>query len=168
MNILMNIIVLIFEVLYYSMFMYYAKKEGKLWKYILLFSIVTIICGFINTKVFLNYLFLIIFILIGYKILINKKIIFFDVFIIFLMMIFKILFEFFAFYFFSLFFSNNISIIIFEILRLFFVLYVNFNLKKFFDNIKTKWDKNDFYIRYLFIIISFSYVIFSCLYLIYA
>ena len=165
---ILNIIVLIFEVLYYSMFMYYAKKEGKLWKYILLFSIVTIICGFINTKVFLNYLFLIIFILIGYKILINKKIIFFDVFIIFLMMIFKILFEFFAFYFFSLFFSNNISIIIFEILRLFFVLYVNFNLKKFFDNIKTKWDKNDFYIRYLFIIISFSYVIFSCLYLIYA
>lgn len=165
---ILNIIVLIFEVLYYSMFMYYAKKEGKLWKYILLFSIVTIICGFINTKVFLNYLFLIIFILIGYKILINKKIIFFDVFIIFIMMIFKILFEFFTFYFFSLFFSNNISIIIFEILRLFFVLYVNFNLKKFFDNIKTKWDKNDFYIRYLFIIISFSYVIFSCLYLIYA
>ncbi len=165
---ILNIIVLIFEVLYYSMFMYYARKEGKLWKYILLFSIVTIICGFINTKVFLNYLFLIIFILIGYKILINKKIIFFDVFIIFLMMIFKILFEFFAFYFFSLFFCNNISIIIFEILRLFFVLYINFSLKKFFDNIKIKWDKNDFYIRYLFIIISFSYVIFSCLYLIYA
>lgn len=165
---ILNIIVLIFEVLYYSMFMYYARKEGKFWRYLLLFSLITIICGFINTKVFLNYLFLIIFILIGYKILINKKIIFFDVFIIFIMMIFKILFEFFTFYFFSLFFSNNISIIIFEILRLFFVLYVNFNLKKFFDNIKTKWDKNDFYIRYLFIIISFSYVIFSCLYLIYA
>lgn len=29
---ILNIIVLIFEVLYYSMFMYYARKEGKFWR----------------------------------------------------------------------------------------------------------------------------------------
>ena len=47
----LNILVLIFEVLYYSMFMYYAKGEGKFWKYILLFSIVSIFTGIFNINV---------------------------------------------------------------------------------------------------------------------
>ena len=45
----MHIIVLLFEVLYYSMFMKFARKEGKFWRYLLLFSLITIVLIFTGT-----------------------------------------------------------------------------------------------------------------------
>ena len=67
MNILMNIIVLIFEVLYYSMFMYYAKKDGKFWKYILLFSLITILILILGSNNLISYIFFVLIALMGLK-----------------------------------------------------------------------------------------------------
>ena len=52
MNIILNAIVLIFEVLYYALFMKFARKDGKFWKYILLFSLMTICSFFITTNMY--------------------------------------------------------------------------------------------------------------------
>lgn len=54
MAILLNAIVLIFEVLYYSMFMYFSKKEGKFWKYIVSFTIITLIIGSWEQTIFIH------------------------------------------------------------------------------------------------------------------
>ena len=64
---ILNFIVLIFEILFYSMFMYYSKKEGKFSRYLLLFSLITIIGTIIKTNYLFSYLILVLMILYGIK-----------------------------------------------------------------------------------------------------
>ena len=53
---LFNIIVLFYEVLYYSLFMKFARKEGKLWRYIVLYALISLLFSVIGTKAFYSYL----------------------------------------------------------------------------------------------------------------
>ena len=48
MNLILNIIVLIFEVLYYALFMKFARKEERLYKYILAFILGTIVVALLD------------------------------------------------------------------------------------------------------------------------
>ena len=166
MNILMNIIVLIFEVLYYSMFMYYAKKEGKFWKYILLFSLITIFFVFVGTSNLISYIILILMILYGLKYIVKIKISLYDMFIIFLMLAFKIFLEGVVYMGIYRFYKNNflLTMIATLIKNGIVLLYKNkFNI--IYNKLKIKWDNNNFYIRYTFIVFMFLFVIFSVIFL---
>lgn len=162
---ILNVIVLIFEVLYYSLFMYYSKNEGKLSRYILLFSLITTIGIFIGTDNLYSYILLIIMILLGIKYIIKCKLIFFDFFIIFAMLLFNFLLQLIPFIFISL-FTNNIIIktLFLIIIKGIFIIKSNI-LKGIFKNIKIKWDKNFFFIRYAFIVIMFLFIISSAIYI---
>lgn len=166
MNILMNIIVLIFEVLYYSMFMYYAKKEGKFWKYILLFSLITILLIFTNTSNLYSYLVFVLLTLFGLKYIVKLKSKFYDMFVIFLMLAFKIIIEGIVYMGIYCFYENNfvLTMIVTLIKNGIVLLYKNkFNI--IYNKLKIKWDNNNFYIRYTFIVFMFLFVIFSVIFL---
>ena len=77
--VLANIIVLIFEILYYSMFMYYSKQEGKFWKYVILFTLITIFFGFVGTNNLLSFNFLVLFIILGERYFLKVNNSFYDI-----------------------------------------------------------------------------------------
>ena len=168
MNILMNIIVLIFEVLYYSMFMYYAKKEGKFWRYILLFSLITIIGLFIGTNYLLSFLLLVIMMIYGLKYIVKEKISLYDMLIIFFMLLLNFLIPMPIYYFTSI-FTKNVFIltIVYQIIKFLIVFALKYKLNKFYNFFHNLWNNNNFYIRYIFTIFMFIFVIFSCIYSIY-
>ena len=56
MNLILNVIILIFETIYYSLFMKNAKETDSLWKYILSFSIGTILILVFNYNSLISYL----------------------------------------------------------------------------------------------------------------
>lgn len=163
--ILLNILVLVFEILYYSMFMYYAKGKGKFKRYLLLFSLITIIGLFIGTNYLYSFIFLIIAILTGLKYIVKIKILFYDLLIIFIMFFNKFIIEILLFYIINV-FSNNVyfNALIYGILKFIFVLINKNKIKTLFKNIKIKWDNNIFFIRYIFIIFMFLFVIYSAIY----
>ena len=168
MNILMNIIVLIFEVLYYSMFMYYTKKEGKFWKYILLFSLISIVLMFVGTKNLYSYLVFVVLSLFGLKYIIKAKASLYDMLIIIIMIFFKIFVEA------SIFFINNLFIknyllfmIMIVLIKFILVCILRKRLNTFYIKLKNKWDKNNFYIRYIFICLTYIYIIITIILLIF-
>lgn len=168
MNILMNIIVLIFEVLYYSMFMYYAKKEGKFWRYILLFSLISIVLMFVGTKNLYSYLVFVVLSLFGLKYIIKAKASLYDMLIIIIMIFFKIFVEA------SIFFINNLFIknyllfmIMIVLIKFILVCILRKRLNTFYIKLKNKWDKNNFYIRYIFICLTYIYIIITIILLIF-
>lgn len=165
MNILMNIIVLIFEVLYYSMFMYYAKKDGKFWKYILLFSLITIIGLFIGTNYLLSFLLLVIMMIYGLKYIVKAKISLYDMLVIFFMLLLNFLIPTpLSVILFTLKFNAFLITIINSIIKILIIFLLKNILNKYYNKFKNIWNNNTFYIRYLFIIFMFSYVIFTCIY----
>lgn len=163
--ILLNILVLVFEILYYSMFMYYAKGEGKFKRYLLLFTLITIIGLFIGTTYLYSYIYLIIMILIGMKLIVKCNVVFFDLFIIFIMMLFNFAIQV-PFYLIMPIFTKNLIVITFSLFstKILFLFFAN-KLTKIFKKIKKIWNNNNFYIRYLFIVFMFTYIILSVIYL---
>lgn len=163
-----NIIVLIFEVLYYSMFMYFSKKEGKFCKYILLFSLITISGLFIKTNNLISYLYLVLAMLFGIKYIVKVKTTLYDMFYILVMLLLKLIIEFtFCMILYILFKNTFISIIISNIVKLSFILLSKNNINNFYLKLKKKWDNNNFYIRYIFSCFTYVYVIVSVLFIIF-
>ena len=91
--IFLNIAVLILEILYYSIFMYYSKGEGKFWRYLLLFSLITILFFFVGTTQIYSYLILVLMMLYGLKYIVKVKTSLYDMLIIILMLFLKIIIE---------------------------------------------------------------------------
>lgn len=160
---ILNFIVLIFEILFYSMFMYYSKKEGKFNRYLLLFSLITIIGTIIKTNYLFSYLILVLMILYGIKYIVKAKTTLYDLFVICLMLIIKSIIE------------MVVGIIFVNLLNIYFIIFM-FNIVKFgllflfknkmnkyYKKLHKKWNNNDFYIRYVFACLSFTYVIASCI-----
>lgn len=168
MNVLMNIIVLIFEVLYYSMFMYYAKKEGKFWRYILLFSLISIVLMFVGTKNLYSYLVFVVLSLFGLKYIIKAKASLYDMLIIIIMIFFKIFVEASIFFINNLFIKNYLLFMIMIVLIKFILVCIfRKRLNTFYIKLKNKWDKNNFYIRYIFICLTYIYIIITIILLIF-
>ena len=162
----MHIIVLIFEILYYSMFMKFTKKDGKFWKYLLLFTLITLVGLFILVKQDLfSYLVLILMMLYGLKYIIGLKISLYDMFLIVLMLLFKLIIEFVLFIpcyeFFKL--SQFTSTMIFDFVKIFLLIIFKNNLYKFNIKLKKLWYNNNFYIRYIFTCLTYVYVILTLL-----
>ena len=161
----MHIIVLIFEILYYSMFMKFTKKEGKFWKYLLLFSLITIFFVFVPVANLISYLILILMMLYGLKFIVGLKISLYDMLLIVLMLLFKLIIEFIVFIpcyeFFKL--SQSISTMTFDILKVILLLTFKDKLYKLNIRLKKLWYNNNFYIRYIFTCLTYIYVILTLL-----
>ena len=165
--ILLNILVLVFEILYYSMFMYYAKGEGKFKRYLLLFSLITIIMMFTGTNSLYSYLIFVLTTLYGLKCIVKTSL--YDMFIIYLMLFLKLLIELIISYIIYFLIIDNIVMItlMFTIIKITIIFILKKKLQLFYNYFKHKWNKNNFYIRYIFIVMNFMYVISIAIYILY-
>lgn len=162
-----NFIVAFYEILFYSIFMKYAR-EGKLSRYIFLYIIIFIIFGYLGTNKFYSYLLLILIMLFGFKYIVKTKTSIFDTLIIIAMLLLKMIVELvvFALFFHLLHCTHFIVTLLFELIKIAIVLLINTHLNKFYLKLKTLWDNNNFYIRYITSIILYSYVIITIVLLI--
>lgn len=162
---LMNIIVLIFEVLYYALFMKFARKEGKFSRYVLLFTIITIILYIIGTNHVYSHLLLIFMMLLGLKYLTKTKVYLYDMLVIIIMLFISVIIQFPIYMIFINVFKNLFFVtLIYEIAKIIFVLLINKNMNLYYNKFHKIWDNNNFYIRYIFAICIFIYAIISCLF----
>ena len=162
-EILLNVAVLVFEVLYYALFMKFARKEGKFWRYLLLFSAITISGLIIGTNNLPSYLFLVISMLLGIKYFVKTKTSLYEMCLITIMLLLKMIIELLVMIvFFSILgFNHFITTLVFSFMKLFLVIIFKEKLNLFNNNLKKLWDNNNFYMRYLFSIAFYIYVIIS-------
>lgn len=161
----LNVIVLIMEVLYYSLFMKFARKEGKLWRYLLSFGIITFILSIIGTNHMYSYLFFGIMVLLCIKYIIKLKLQSFHMFIIIEMLLFKIIVEAIIVLILYNLMKMPIWIVLIFLSLIKLLLIILFKNKIYFINkyFYGKWINNNFYIRYIFTIFIFIYIIASCI-----
>ena len=165
MNLLMNIIVLILEVLYYALFMKFARKQGKFSRYVLLFTLLSILSVFIGTNHVYSHLLLIFNILLGLKYMTKTKVYLYDMLIIIIMLFISVIIQFPIYMIFINIFENLFYVtLIYEIAKIIFVLLINKRMNFYYNKFHKIWDNNNFYIRYIFAICIFIYAIISCLF----
>ena len=169
MKMVLHIIVLIFEVLYYSMFMKFARKEGKFWRYLLLFSLITIVMIFIGTNTLYAYLIFVLLALYGLKYIVKIKTSFYDMFIIVIMMMLKLLIETPIYLICINFIKNNhfIVTLLMDIIKIGILFLLKNRLNIFYIKLKKLWQNNNFYLRYIFTCIMYIYVIITIILLIF-
>lgn len=161
------IIILIFEILYYSFFMKYSINKGKFWRYLLLFIIFSAISWFMNDTSPISYMIILLMILYGLKYIVKVKITLYDLFFIFVMMLMKVLIELIIALPTMLILNDiEISKIIMGTMKLSFILIIRKELNPLYLTLQKHWENNRFFIRYIFTILMFLYVIFSCVFLI--
>ena len=160
---MMNIIVLILEVLYYALFMKFARKEGKFSRYVLLFTIITIILYVIGTNHVYSHFLLILMIVYGMKYVVKTKISLYDMLIAIIMLMISTLIQLpiYVIFFNVLGASHFLTTLIFEVIKILFILILNTNMNIYYRKMKKLWDNNNFYIRYIFSCSVFIYVIFT-------
>ena len=163
MSLLMNIIVLIFEILYYSLFMKFARKDGKIWKYFITFLLTTIIVAIFDSSKIYSYLLFIISSIMILKYLVKIKSNLYDMLVIVVMLFTKIIIEFINVMIFYNIFQLPIIVVtaIFTIFKLLFILKTKNKLNKIYNIFLNKWNNNDFYVRYIFSVLMIIYVIIS-------
>ena len=162
-EILLNVVVLVFEVLYYALFMKFARKEGEFWRYLLSFTLITIVGTIINTNNMFSYLILNILIVLSLKYIVKLKVVSYDLFTIFLMLFSKIVIEYIIVLIFFNLLNESISMVLIMIAISKILVVTSFKneikaVDKYFNK---KWNDNNFYIRYIFTILMFIYVIVS-------
>lgn len=161
---LINIIVLLLEILYYSLFMKFTKRDGSFIKYCILFILVTILGGILNTRDITNYFILLMFIVLGLKYVVRVKITMFDFLIVLIMLVFNIIIE--ATIYLLLFKLIKVNYIIttftFEVIKISLCLILRNKLSLMNNKLKELWNNNNFYIRYLFTVLIYIYVIITC------
>lgn len=164
--IVLNLIVLLFEVLYYSCFMYFAKREGKFWKYLVLFGIITLSGLFIKTNTFISYLYLVLAMLYGMKYVVKVKTTLCDMLTMLIMLLIKLLIEFPLSMILYL-ITSNILIIscVVGVIKIFLIINFSDFIYKINKKITKLWNNNNFYVRYIFSCLAYVYVILSILFI---
>lgn len=161
MVIAINIILFVLEVLYYSLFMKYTKKEGKLYRYLILFTLCSLIVGMINSKNLLAYLFFILGSYVGLKYVVKTKTSLYDMLIIVLMLLLKVIIEmplFLIFY--KYIHLGHVAVtFILQLVKLLMLVLLRTKLNDWYSKFKITWNNNDFNIRYGFTIIMYLYII---------
>lgn len=166
MELLLNIVVLTLEILYYSLFMKFSRKEGKLWKYIALFILATIIVIVFSSNSLIAYLVFILFSYMSLKYIVKLKVSLYDMLIIFIMLFCKLLVETPCYIFLINILSNFCVIVITSIIKIGIISLLHVKINALYNKLKTKWDRNNFYIRYIFSVLMFTYTIAACIFLI--
>ena len=158
---LMNIIVLIFEVLYYSLFMKLTRREGKLYKYLIAFSIITIIGLFINTRTLESYFLLVLLMLLALKYIVDKKTSLYDMLFIVIMLFMNVIVELpiYLICYKLLKMTHFVTTLIFQISKINLVILFHNELNAMYIKLHKLWDNNNFYIRYIFSVLVYVFVI---------
>lgn len=159
------ILVLISEVLYYSMFMYSCRKEGKFYRYLICFGLITIIGLFIGTDNLVSYLLVILMMIYGMKYIVRIKSTLYDILIILIMLFVKVMIET------PIYILGQDKYYIYELeivssickLVLFNFGFFRKFLNLTYEKLKVMWYKNNFYIRYIFSCLTYIYVILTIL-----
>lgn len=167
MEFILNIIVLVFEILYYSLFMKSCRNKNKLYKYFILFTLITIIMFFISTNQLYTYLIFILLTLYGLKYIVKLEVTLYDMFIIVVMLLLKLIIELPIYVILSSFTNYNfILTIVSSITKVLLALGLKNKIKLLYIKGQNLWYKNNFYIRYIFSILMFIFTICSCIFLI--
>lgn len=159
MDLFLNVLILLFEILYYSLFMKFTKKDGKFWKYVIVFIINTILILIASSSKFPTYLIFVAATLFMLKYLVKVKTGLFDMLNILIMLFLKVLIETPLYFLFMAISNRYLLSIIVNIFKLIIITLFSNKLNKLHNVLKVKWEKNDFYIRYLFSISAFIYCI---------
>ena len=162
-EILLNVAVLVFEILYYALFMKFARKEGKFWRYLLLFVLATILIMFLGTNTLISYLIFVLFVLYGLKYIIRTKVSLYEMCLITIMLLSKLIIEIIIMVvFYNLFKFNHLTTtLIFSSMKVLLVFLFKKELNLLNNRLKKLWNNNNFYMRYLFSIVFYIYVIVS-------
>ena len=163
------ILVLISEILYYSMFMYSCRREGKLYKYLICFTLITIVGIFIGTNNLGSYLLLILMMCYGMKYIVGIKTTLYDTLIILIMLLVKVAIET------PIYMIGQSKYDIYELgiissackMLMFDFNFVRKFLNKMYTKLKVIWYENNFCIRYIFSVGAFAYCIVSCIFIIF-
>lgn len=166
MGLFLNVVILILETLYYSVFMKISRREGKFSRYLLLFTLFSIISLFLNKNFMLNYVLIFLVILYGLKYIVRISISLYDLLFIIIMFLIKIVIEIPFYYLFVLLLNGVTSTLLFQSIKVLLVYIFRNKLPIIYKQLNEKWKNNNFYIRYIFTILLFTYVIVSCLFLI--
>ena len=163
---LLNLIVLTFEILFYSMFMKFARNDGKFVRYLLSFTIITVIGLVIGTNNLPSYLLLTLLMLLGLKYIVKIYTSLYDMLVIVAMIIFGIVIQL-PCYLVLMTITNDlhVSMIIYQVIKILITLILKNKLNTLYTKFEILWDNNNFYIRYLFAIGILIYTIASCLFI---
>ena len=144
-----------------------ARKEGDFKRYFLLFGLFAIITFFMNRRFLINYLIIFFLILYGLKFIVKLKVTLFDLFFIILMFISKVIIEMpLSLLSYSIVENIYVASTMVGVLKVIIILLFNEYVEKIYEIMKLLWKNNNFYIRYLFSISLFIYVILSSVFLI--
>ena len=162
-----NLIVLIFEVIYYSIFMKNIKGDKKLSKYILTFVIATLSL-LVTGNNLLGYSLFVLLCLFGMKYIVKTKTTFYDLFVLVFMILFKVAIELIiCLLCYAIIKNTFIALMIANIVKILIVSSIRITMRNIYQVTKKLWDKNNFYFRYILMCLLYIYVICSVLFLIY-
>ena len=168
MDLVLNIIILILEALYFSLFVLFSKKENKFWKTLIFFIMLDLFFFFVGSNNLISYFLLITLIVLGLKYIVKIKTTMFDMLFIFIMMIFKIIIEGISSIFISqITDSRYIMATLLGFIKLPILLIFKNTLSLLYNKLESYWNNNVFYIRYIFTTLMLIYVIASCGFLIF-
>lgn len=168
MQLILGVIGLFLEALYYSLFIKNIKRKSNVIKLVILFILINAFFAFVGSNILFSYLLLMIMMVLGLKYFANIKINVYDIFFLFIMMAFKIIVEGLSVTIISLFIRNNYFMAIsLGFIKLLILFLFKSKLYLLYNNFKKHWDNNVFYIRYSFTILMLIYVISSCCFLIF-
>lgn len=165
MFILQNVIIFTLEVIYYSLFMHYADKRFNI-RCFITFLLANIVLFFIGFDSFYSYLFYFIELSLIFRIL-KIRFTLYDLFFIIISTLLKVFIEFL--FFIVLRENMELFYVIFAIgiFKIFILVMLKNKISIFYNYLKIKWNNNNFYIRYIFNITIFIYIIASLLFMIY-
>ena len=167
MALFLYIMVLIFETIYYSLFIKLSKQEGQLSRYLLTFSIITLVGVVIKTNTMFSYISLILMIICGLKYIVKVHVSLFDMLIILLMLLTKLILELPVY----IVCYNNLDTIttgaICGLIKIGMLVLARNVLHKIYKKLYKLWINNNFYIRYTFTIIMFTYIIVSSVFIVF-
>lgn len=162
--VVLNIILLLVDIIFYSIFLYSCRRDGKFNRYVILGIIVTVLALIVGTNNLLSYLLLVMTFLLGMKYIVKVKTSLYDMFIIIVMLFTKVSLELFPFVVFYVMMENYAVVYtLMIILKLLFLITARNNLHLFYKTMKKLWLNNVFKIRYIFICCTYIYVIITAL-----
>lgn len=160
----MNIIILIMEVLYYSLFMKFTKRETNNYKNIL-FGIILVLFAFVGNCNIYGTILMPIFGLFILNILFKNNTSLYDFMNILFMTIMKIIIEFPCYTILFSFIGLYGQAIVSSFIKILITILFRKKIKNIYIKYNIIWRQNNFYIRYIFTVGFYLYVILSLLFI---
>ena len=161
MVIAINVLLFVLESLCYSLFMKFAKNNGKLYRYIILFILCSTLVGFINSKNLIAYFVFILSAYLGIKYLVRVKTSLYDMLVLVIMLLLKVIVELPLFLILYNVINFNYYLVVFigELAKLLLVFLCRNKMNIWYLKLKNIWDNDNFNIRYGFTILVYLFII---------